>query len=261
MSKEHTLLSRDAFREAVFARDNHKCVFCDKPAVDAHHIVERRLFSAEHEKGGYFINNGASVCEQHHIECEQTTISVEDVRIACGILKPIIPDHLYEDPMDKWGNPILASGLRLRGELFWDESVQKILAQGKVLDLFTNRVKFPRTHHVPWSEGMHDDDRMHKSMENFVGTRVIVSTKMDGENTSMYNDYIHARSIDGRSHPSRNWVKNFWSSIKAISRKTGASVAKIFLRNIRLDMKICRAISMGFRSGMNATSVCLGTIP
>jgi hypothetical protein len=154
MSKEHTLLSRDAFREAVFARDNHKCVFCDKPAVDAHHIVERRLFSAEHEKGGYFINNGASVCEQHHIECEQTTISVEDVRIACGILKPIIPDHLYEDPMDKWGNPILASGLRLRGELFWDESVQKILAQGKVLDLFTNRVKFPRTHHVPWSEGI-----------------------------------------------------------------------------------------------------------
>ena len=35
------LLTRDQFREAVFARDNHKCVFCHQPAVDAHHILER----------------------------------------------------------------------------------------------------------------------------------------------------------------------------------------------------------------------------
>lgn len=35
------LLTRDQFREGVFARDNYKCVFCDKPAVDAHHILER----------------------------------------------------------------------------------------------------------------------------------------------------------------------------------------------------------------------------
>ena len=38
---------------------------------------------------------------------------------------------------------------------------------------------------------------------------------MDGENTSLYRDYIHARSIDGRSHPSRDWVKQFWSTISA----------------------------------------------
>jgi hypothetical protein len=30
----------------------------------------------------------------------------------------------------------------------------------------------------------------------------------------MYNDYIHARSIDGRNHWSRDWVKNFHSQIK-----------------------------------------------
>lgn len=38
------LLSRDAFREAVFTRDNHKCVICGKEAQDAHHnhIMERR---------------------------------------------------------------------------------------------------------------------------------------------------------------------------------------------------------------------------
>jgi hypothetical protein len=33
-------------------------------------------------------------------------------------------------------------------------------------------------------------------------------------NCTMYNDYIHARSIDGRNHWSRDWVKNFHSQIK-----------------------------------------------
>jgi hypothetical protein len=50
-------------------------------------------------------------------------------------------------------------------------------------------------------------------MEEFVGKRVIVTIKMDGENTTMYCDEIHARSIDGRNHDSRNWVKQFWSQI------------------------------------------------
>ena len=62
---------------------------------------------------------------------------------------------------------------------------------------------------------MHDDDRMHKTMERFFNKRVIVTEKLDGENCSMYSDGIHARSIDGRHHISRNWVKNFWSTIAA----------------------------------------------
>ena len=38
------LLTRDEYREAVFARDKHRCVICDSPAVDVHHIVERKLW-------------------------------------------------------------------------------------------------------------------------------------------------------------------------------------------------------------------------
>lgn len=208
------LLSRDAFREGVLARDGGKCVFCDHPAVDAHHILERRLFVEPEERGGYFLDNGASVCEMHHLECEMTLIPLEDVRIACGIAKPLLPSHLYDDhAYDKWGNIVLPDGRRLRGELFHDESVQKILAQGGVLDRFTHYVKYPRTHHVPWSEGMNDDDRMLKDLSGFEGRRVIVTEKMDGENTTMYSDHIHARSLDSMNHPSRNWVKNFWSQI------------------------------------------------
>lgn len=203
------LLTRDAFREGVFQRSNHRCVLCGAPAVDAHHILERRLF----DDGGYYLENGAAVCERHHLECEMTTVSVDEIREACGIRQVVVPKHLYPDQAyDKWGNPVLANGQRTRGELFFDESVQKILAAGGVLELFTSRVKFPRTHHLPWSEGMHSDDRVIESLDHLVGRRVIVSTKWDGENTTMYTDYLHARSVDGRSHPSRDWVKRFWST-------------------------------------------------
>ena len=209
MGKVLPLLSRDAFRKEVFARDVGLCVICQDRAIDAHHIIERRLW----DDGGYYLNNGASLCSLHHRQCEQTVISVEQVRLACGITQVVLPDHLYDDPIDKWGNPVLANGQRLRGELFFDPSVQKILAEGQVLDRFTNRVKHPRTHHLPWSPGMHEDDRSMASIERFIGQRVIVTEKMDGENTTMYADYIHARSIDGRHHPSRDWVKGLWGRI------------------------------------------------
>lgn len=204
------LLTRDQFREGVFARDGHKCVFCGEKAQDAHHILERRLW----HDGGYYLDNGASVCGVHHIKCEQTVISVEEVRHACGITNIIVPDHLYDDHIyDKWGNPVLEDGRRGKGELFFDESVQKVLREGGVLSLFTPYVKYPRTHHLPWSPGLTDDDRMLRSTEHFEGRRVIVTAKMDGENTSMYRDHIHARSIDSKGGEDRAWVKNFWSAI------------------------------------------------
>jgi RNA ligase len=205
---EPKLLTRDAFREGVFLRDGHKCVFCDKPAVDAHHILERRLWP----DFGYYLSNGASVCEEHHLACERTTISVEDVRYAAGITRLWVPPHLYDDHIyDKWGNPVLEDGRRGKGELFFDESVQKVLQE--VLPLFTSRVKYPRTNHLPWSPGVNDDDRVMSDLSYFVGKRVIVTRKMDGENTTMYSDHIHARSIDSRGGEDRAWVKQFWASM------------------------------------------------
>lgn len=206
--KSSTLLSRDAFREGVFARDHHRCVICGSPAVDAHHILERRLFA----DGGYNLNNGASLCAEHHLAAEQTVLSVEAIREAAGITQIIVPEHLYADqPYDKWGNPMLEDGRRAKGELFFDESVQKVLREGGVLHQFTSRAKYPRTHHLPWSQGVQNDDRVIDSLQAFIGQRVVVTEKMDGENTTLYSDYTHARSVDSRGHPSRDWVKGFWS--------------------------------------------------
>jgi hypothetical protein len=42
---------------------------------------------------------------------------------------------------------------------------------------------------------------------------VVITVKMDGENTTFYNDYSHARSLDSRNHVSRNWAKNFHANM------------------------------------------------
>lgn len=204
------LLSRDEFREGVFARDGHRCVLCGAPAQDVHHILERRLFEAPHEKGGYFLDNGASVCGPCHMRCERTEVSVEEVRAAAGITRVIVPSYLYDDtPYDKWGNPIMPNGQRTKGMLFDDESVQKVLAEGGALALFSKYIKYPRTSHLPWSPGMQSDDRQIVSMDAFIGEEVWVTEKADGEQATIYNDHYHARAIDTDPHPSRDRFKAF----------------------------------------------------
>ena len=56
--------------------------------------------------------------------------------------------------------------------------------------------KYPRTPHLPFSPGGTKDDRRLRDINCFVGKEVVVTEKMDGENTSIYRDYYHARSIN-----------------------------------------------------------------
>lgn len=204
------LLTRDVFRESVFARDGHKCVICGAPGQDAHHIIERRLFP----DGGYYLDNGATLCGPCHLKAESTEIPAQEIRHRAFIDTVILPPHLYPDERyDKWGNPILPDGRRLQGELFEDLSVAKVLKP--VLHLFTNRVKYPRTWHLPWSDSATADDRMlsYETVQTWLGREVVITEKMDGECTTMYNDGIHARSIDYEGHPSRSYVKGIHSRI------------------------------------------------
>lgn len=71
-------------------------------------------------------------------------------------------------------------------------------------------IKYPRTWHLPWSPGAHDDDKALKDCSQFEGKRVIITKKKDGENTSGYSDgHVHARSIDSKGGEDRAWVKKF----------------------------------------------------
>lgn len=196
------LLERGEFRRLVLARSKGLCVFCKAPAVDAHHILDRALFS----NGGYYLSNGAAVCAKCHYACERTDISVEEVLEAAGIKKQ--EDWLSDIvtlPCDKWGNPINSDGTREKGPLFYQKGVQMML-QDKIY-LFQGRMKYPRTPHLPWSNASSDDKKWDEVLFE-PEDQVVVTEKMDGECTSIYSDgNCHARSIDSKDHPSRHWIK------------------------------------------------------
>lgn len=73
--------------------------------------------------------------------------------------------------------------------------------------------KYPRTPHLPWSPGATSDDAWCPSFEALERGLIVVTEKMDGENTTMYRDHMHARSIDSKHHPSRSWVKSLHQAI------------------------------------------------
>jgi hypothetical protein len=76
------------------------------------------------------------------------------------------------------------------------------------------KYKYPRTPHLPWSEGASSDDKRLPDTSIFEGEFVVITEKMDGENTTMYRDSVHARSLDSRGGEDRDWVKAFWAGIR-----------------------------------------------
>ena len=82
MTKKQSV--RQKFRLEVFSRDKYKCVICEHPVQDAHHITNRK----EMPNGGYVKENGISLCEDCHIEAEKA-LNGEDV------LDIFQPENLY----------------------------------------------------------------------------------------------------------------------------------------------------------------------
>ena len=71
----------------------------------------------------------------------------------------------------------------------------------------SQRYKYPRTPHLSFSPGVGGDDIKLDSHKIFANCQVVVTEKLNGENTSLYPEYIHARSLDSRYHPSRAWIR------------------------------------------------------
>ncbi|MER5813225.1 RNA ligase family protein [Streptomyces sp. NPDC002033] len=77
------------------------------------------------------------------------------------------------------------------------------------------RTHYPRTAHLPWSPGATPDDVRVSGPSALAGREVVVTEKLDGENTTLYADGLHARSLDSGHHPSRAWVKGLQGRIGA----------------------------------------------
>jgi hypothetical protein len=75
------------------------------------------------------------------------------------------------------------------------------------------RFKYPRTFHLPYSRKKGHDDKVLITDEVFLGKEIVVTEKMDGENTTIYPDYLHARSIDSDWDESRRWLDRLRLSI------------------------------------------------
>jgi len=67
---------------------------------------------------------------------------------------------------------------------------------------------------VEWSEGATSDDKITYDLSYFIGKEIVITEKMDGENSTLMNDICFARSLDSNNHPSRNWLKGLWGNIR-----------------------------------------------
>ncbi|MCG7521507.1 RNA ligase family protein [Ruegeria sp. Ofav3-42] len=73
--------------------------------------------------------------------------------------------------------------------------------------------KYGRTFHLPISPGTTSDDKVMSSLDGLMVDDLIITEKMDGENTTIHSSGTHARSPDSRYHPSRDWIKAFAAGI------------------------------------------------
>lgn len=77
-----------------------------------------------------------------------------------------------------------------------------------------NLYKYPRTPHLPFSEGMTSDDKVLTNTNHFENKIIVVTEKMDGENTTIYKDYYHARSLDSKHKEYHSWLINFMNTFQ-----------------------------------------------
>jgi len=74
-------------------------------------------------------------------------------------------------------------------------------------------IKYPRTPHMPFSPGYSYDDEQLNDLAGFDGQEIVVTEKMDGENTTLYTDHWHPRGLENRRrHESRDWMARRWAN-------------------------------------------------
>lgn len=88
--------------------------------------------------------------------------------------------------------------------------------------------KYGRTYHVPFSAGVHSDDRILWDWEGILEQDILVTEKLDGENTCIKASGVYARSHAGPTH--HPWAKCVW----AIWQRIGVSLGtlEIFGENL-----------------------------
>lgn len=88
--------------------------------------------------------------------------------------------------------------------------------------------KYGRTYHFPFSEGMTNDDKVCWEWEALLQEELIITEKLDGENTCLKAEGVYARS---HTSTTRNpWAKNAWAIWENIGHQLGS--LEIFGENL-----------------------------
>jgi ATP-dependent RNA circularization protein (DNA/RNA ligase family) len=106
-------------------------------------------------------------------------------------------------------------------------------------------MKYPRTMYLPWSLSKSENQTVSKDSPIFTN-HVIITEKMDGENTSFHTDKTHARSLDSRYHPSRSFATNVW-----------AKIAHLLPKNLQVFCENMYAIHSITYNSLTGEDICL----
>lgn len=193
----------------------NKCIICGKEGYQ-HQIIDSKVFR-NYDKNKFDVNNIVMLCDTHKFEAEKTILSCEELREK-GNKTPIYPIHLsfneFVKDYDRYGNPILKNGKRLKGEFF------KLNILKEVKHLFEKDYemiidKYPRTYHFDFSPGTTSDDRISKNINNILNIESVSTEKLDGSNTSISYSGVYGRSRAAISrNPWDNFLKPKWEMIK-----------------------------------------------
>lgn len=181
------LLTRQEFEARVFERDRHRCVVCGSPPQDAHHLIDRSLWTDPDQLQGYLVDNGVSVCAEHHRAAEADLIPPQALRRMAGV-DTIVPRDL--DPntdYSKWGKPF----------------------RGPSRDL----AKYPSTSYLDVSPSRYGGNDVVETA-GFAELPVVVTIKMDGANVVLRRDSMGARNGDTASHRSFDMLKGLHAGFR-----------------------------------------------
>jgi RNA ligase len=80
-------------------------------------------------------------------------------------------------------------------------------------------LKYPRTYHFPFSPGTTSDDRIKQNWQAILPHELVITEKLDGENTCIKADGVYARS---HAAPTLNpWAKNMWTTWEQVKNSLG----------------------------------------
>ncbi len=198
------LLTREEFKEYVFKRDKYICIEpdCFKKAVDAHHIIERALWT----DGGYYLNNGASLCEEHHKQAELDIISPQVLRYWLNV-EPILPGILLPNEFhNKYGEP-------------YTINTKNDTRSFNVNDLRISGIKYPTTYYLPFSPIPSEHEKDIFMRKHLIKKPLVITKKMDGSNLKINSKQVTARNGLTAEHKSFDMVKGMHARIKYLIPK------------------------------------------